>query len=80
METVINVKGAKDRSRMDESVSFPRVTAVVTGWTLDFMFVSLCRHFKEGELDEFNETLSAFEGKLFSEDEVPKVNLIKYNV
>lgn len=61
METV-NVKGAKDKS-----VNFSHVTAVVTGWTLDFTFVSLCRRYKEGKLDEFNETLSAFEGKLFSE-------------
>ncbi|XP_041817359.1 telomeric repeat-binding factor 1 isoform X2 [Chelmon rostratus] len=46
---------------MDGSVSFSRVTDVVTRWTLDFMFVRLCRHFKEGKLDEFNETLSTLE-------------------
>lgn len=80
METVISVRGAKDKSCTDESVSFSHVSAVVTGWTLDFMFVSLCRRFKEGGLDEFNETLSAFEGKLFCEVEVHKVNLPGNNV
>ncbi|XP_051266306.1 telomeric repeat-binding factor 1 [Dicentrarchus labrax] len=57
----IDNKSATDASYIDESVSFPHVTAVATGWTLDFMFVSLCRHFKEGKHDEFNETLSTFE-------------------
>ncbi|XP_026219966.1 telomeric repeat-binding factor 1 isoform X2 [Anabas testudineus] len=37
------------------------VTAVATGWMLDFLFLSLCRSFKEAELDEFNEKLSTFE-------------------
>ncbi|KAF3703545.1 Telomeric repeat-binding factor 1 TTAGGG repeat-binding factor 1 [Channa argus] len=45
----------------EESVSFSRVTAVVTDWMLDFLFVSLCRSFKEGKLDDFNVRLSSFE-------------------
>uniref|UniRef100_A0A8C4GDE3 Telomeric repeat binding factor (NIMA-interacting) 1 n=1 Tax=Dicentrarchus labrax TaxID=13489 RepID=A0A8C4GDE3_DICLA len=61
----IDNKSATDASYIDESVSFPHVTAVATGWTLDFMFVSLCRHFKEGKHDEFNETLSTFETKMY---------------
>ncbi|CAK6972333.1 telomeric repeat-binding factor 1 [Scomber scombrus] len=47
-------------SNTDETVPFSRVTAVATGWIQDFLFVSLCRCFKERKLDEFNETLSAF--------------------
>ncbi|KAM4533695.1 telomeric repeat-binding factor 1 [Odontesthes bonariensis] len=50
-----------DADSTKESVSFSDVTTVVTEWMLDFMFVSLCRHFKEGKLDEFNETLKTFE-------------------
>lgn len=65
MEPEINSKDATNASDIDESVSFPDVSAVVTGWTLDFMFVSLCRTFK-GKLDEFNEALSTFEGELFT--------------
>ncbi|XP_037613366.1 telomeric repeat-binding factor 1 [Sebastes umbrosus] len=45
----------------DEEVSFSRVTAVATGWMLDFMFVSLCRRFKQGKFEEFNETLSTLQ-------------------
>ena len=63
MEPEIHNESATDASDGDESVSFSQVTAVVTGWTLDFMFVSLCRSFREGKLEEFNETLSAFEGE-----------------
>ncbi|XP_067434060.1 telomeric repeat-binding factor 1 [Thunnus thynnus] len=44
----------------DESVQFSRVTAVASRWMQDFLFVSLCRRFKEGNLDAFNETLSTF--------------------
>ncbi|KAM6900542.1 telomeric repeat-binding factor 1 [Xenentodon cancila] len=44
-----------------EPVSFCDVTAVATGWMMDFMFVSLCRSFKEAKLEEFNETLSPFQ-------------------
>nr|XP_046227128.1 telomeric repeat-binding factor 1 [Scatophagus argus] len=61
MEPEIKNKNGTDASYTEESVSFSQITAVVTGWTLDFMFLSLCRRFKEGKLDEFNETLSTFE-------------------
>ncbi|XP_013857782.1 telomeric repeat-binding factor 1 isoform X1 [Austrofundulus limnaeus] len=44
-----------------EDASFSDVSALVAGWMFDFMFVSLCRRFKEGELDEYNETLSVLE-------------------
>ena len=64
MEAEISDKSATEASDTDESVSFSHVTAVVAGWTLDFMFVSLCRFFKEGKRDEFSQTLSTFEGKL----------------
>lgn len=46
-----------------EGVSFSQVSKLVTGWTLDFLFASLCRLFKEGKLDEFDQTLSTLEGK-----------------
>lgn len=52
-------------SNTDESVQFSHITAVATGWMYDFLFVSLCQHFKEGQLDRFNETLSTVEGKFF---------------
>ncbi|KAM3593876.1 uncharacterized protein V6R79_024246 [Siganus canaliculatus] len=54
-------KSATDATCMVESVSFSRASAVANSWMFDFLFLSLCRRFKEGKLDEFNETLSAFE-------------------
>lgn len=55
---------AKKKSDINGSMRFSSVNTLVTEWTLDFMFISLCRHFKKGNLDKFNETLSAFEGML----------------
>lgn len=66
MEPEFNNKTATDARNIDGSVSFPHVTALATGWMLDFLFVSLCRRFKEGKFDEFSETLSVFQGKLFT--------------
>ncbi|MEQ2239089.1 hypothetical protein ILYODFUR_000973 [Ilyodon furcidens] len=56
-----NKELASDPSSTDENVDFAHVTAVASGWMLDFTFVSLCRSFKEGNFDEFNETLSVFQ-------------------
>ncbi|MEQ2279062.1 hypothetical protein AMECASPLE_005680 [Ameca splendens] len=56
-----NKELASDPSSTDENVDFTHVTAVASRWMLDFTFVSLCRSFKEGNFDEFNETLSAFQ-------------------
>uniref|UniRef100_A0A096LPN5 Telomeric repeat-binding factor n=1 Tax=Poecilia formosa TaxID=48698 RepID=A0A096LPN5_POEFO len=61
MECELKQDLASEASSTDNSVSFPDVTAVASGWMLDFMFVSLCRSFKEGNFDAFNETLSVFE-------------------
>ncbi|XP_070708992.1 telomeric repeat-binding factor 1 [Pempheris klunzingeri] len=61
MESETENKSAADASYKDESVPFSHITAVATGWMFDFAFVSLCRHFKEGKLDAFNETLSNVE-------------------
>ncbi|XP_033988346.1 telomeric repeat-binding factor 1 isoform X2 [Trematomus bernacchii] len=40
---------------------FSRVRAVTTGWIVDFMFLSLCRRFKEGKFEEFNEIIQTLE-------------------
>ncbi|XP_020501833.2 telomeric repeat-binding factor 1 [Labrus bergylta] len=61
MELEDNNKSATCASNEEQRVSFPQVTVVVTRWTLDFLFVSLCRYFKEDKLDEFNDTLSNYE-------------------
>lgn len=66
MEAENNNSDAMSDTDMNESVSFSQVSSVVTGWTFDFMFLSLLRRFKEGELDAFNETLSTLEGKILS--------------
>lgn len=58
-----DVEDVEDDADMDEGVSFSQVSKVVTGWTMDFLFASLCRLFKEGKLDEFEQTLSTIEGK-----------------
>lgn len=57
---------AKKKTDVNGRMRFSSVTTLVTGWTLDFMFISLCRHFKKGNLDKFNETLAAFEGMLLT--------------
>lgn len=54
----------EDVAGVDEGVRFSHVSAVVTRWTADFLFVSLCRHFKAGKLDKFDQTLSTLEGKV----------------
>lgn len=66
MEDEINVERENVAAAIncDESVRFSQVTAVANRWIFDFWFVSLCRRFKEGQFDEFNETLSTFQGKL----------------
>uniref|UniRef100_A0A3Q1EEF8 Telomeric repeat-binding factor n=1 Tax=Acanthochromis polyacanthus TaxID=80966 RepID=A0A3Q1EEF8_9TELE len=76
MEPENNNTTDSDADSIHENVSFSEVTTVASGWMLDFMFVSLCRHFKEGKFDEFNEALSILEaisqspslkGKLYEE-------------
>ncbi|KAK5877551.1 hypothetical protein CesoFtcFv8_025046 [Champsocephalus esox] len=41
--------------------AFSQVRAVTTGWIVDFMFLSLCRRFKEGKFEEFNEIIQTLE-------------------
>lgn len=65
MEADETNKSALNAQIFHENVSFLQITAVATEWMLDFMFVSLCRRFNEGKLEEFNETLSTYESKLF---------------
>lgn len=55
---------SENKTDVNRRMCFSTVTNIVTGWTLDFMFISLCRYFKEGNLDKFNEVLSTFEGTL----------------
>ncbi|XP_072306843.1 telomeric repeat-binding factor 1 [Eucyclogobius newberryi] len=50
-----------DFDKCEENVSFSQVTAVATDWMMDFLFISLCRSFKDGNLEEFNKQLSSFE-------------------
>nr|XP_040023577.1 telomeric repeat-binding factor 1 [Gasterosteus aculeatus aculeatus] len=63
MEDDINVERENVAAAIncDESVRFSQVTAVANRWIFDFWFVSLCRRFKDGQFDEFNETLSTFQ-------------------
>ena len=63
MESEIKNKNETSESQTDGSASFAEVSDVANRWMLDFMFVSLCRRFKEDDFDKFNETLSAFQGK-----------------
>nr|XP_019942739.1 PREDICTED: telomeric repeat-binding factor 1 [Paralichthys olivaceus] len=75
MESDPNNKSATDASELDQSVSFQHVSSVATGWMVDFMFLSLCRHFKEAKFEEFNQTLSVFEAISLS----PALNGNVYN-
>lgn len=63
MEPENKCENGEDGADVDEGVTFPQVSKVVTGWTLDFLFASICRLFKEGKLDEFDATLTTLEGK-----------------
>ncbi|KAM9839698.1 telomeric repeat-binding factor 1 [Aulostomus maculatus] len=57
-ETETNTYSESDE---DGRVPFSQVAAVVSEWMFDFLFVSLCRSFKDGDLDGLNETISTFE-------------------
>ncbi|XP_068613542.1 telomeric repeat-binding factor 1-like [Brachionichthys hirsutus] len=59
MERKSCAKISTNVNNSDEGVSFSSVSNVVSGWTFDFMFLSLCRCFKEDKLDEFNEKIEA---------------------
>ncbi|XP_060950152.1 telomeric repeat-binding factor 1 isoform X2 [Limanda limanda] len=61
MDPETNNKSGTDARELDQSVSFQRVSSVATGMMVDFMFRSLCRHFKEAEFEEFKDTMSVFE-------------------
>uniref|UniRef100_A0A8C6UC32 Telomeric repeat binding factor (NIMA-interacting) 1 n=1 Tax=Neogobius melanostomus TaxID=47308 RepID=A0A8C6UC32_9GOBI len=54
-------KASPDHNTTEHDVSFSQVTAVVTDWMLDFLFVSLCRNFKDGSLEEFDKNMSSYE-------------------
>ncbi|XP_076027451.1 telomeric repeat-binding factor 1 [Genypterus blacodes] len=56
-----NNKSPEEATLQHENVNFNRVSAVAERWMQDFMFVSLCRRFKEGKLEEFNAALQTFE-------------------
>ncbi|XP_034416496.1 telomeric repeat-binding factor 1 isoform X2 [Cyclopterus lumpus] len=60
MDSEIKYKNATDASDTDESVSFDEVSTVAKLWMLNFMFLDLCRQFKEDDYDEFNEKCLAF--------------------
>lgn len=66
MESDGETKTVSEAEKTAEPVSFSRISAVATEWMLDFLFNSLCRRFKEGNLDEFNETLSVVQGEYCS--------------
>uniref|UniRef100_A0A673APJ6 Uncharacterized protein n=1 Tax=Sphaeramia orbicularis TaxID=375764 RepID=A0A673APJ6_9TELE len=62
MDPEVNCEPPEDVDNTDTNVDFSQVKTVATGWMLDFLFVSLCRSFKENNLDEFKDTISAIEG------------------
>ncbi|KAM8823272.1 telomeric repeat-binding factor 1 [Spinachia spinachia] len=61
MEEDVGCRNATAVIDPDESVPFAQVTAVANRWIFDFLFVSLCRRFRENQFDEFNDTLSTFQ-------------------
>ncbi|KAJ0059514.1 hypothetical protein NL108_001851 [Boleophthalmus pectinirostris] len=57
-------KTEKDISKTHQTVEedcFSQASALVTDWMLDFLFVTLCRNFKDANLDEFNKNLLSFQ-------------------
>uniref|UniRef100_A0A3B4A1F8 Uncharacterized protein n=1 Tax=Periophthalmus magnuspinnatus TaxID=409849 RepID=A0A3B4A1F8_9GOBI len=62
MEQETDEKTSSEKHETEEKEdSYSQVTALVTDWMLDFLFVSLCRNFKEGNLGEFNKNLTSFQ-------------------
>ncbi|XP_037549773.1 telomeric repeat-binding factor 1 [Nematolebias whitei] len=61
MESDGEAETVSEADKTEELASFSRVSAVATEWMLDFLFITLCRRFKEGNLDEFSKTLSVVE-------------------
>ena len=47
----------------NESETERRVTEVANGWMFDFVFLSVCRCFKERNLHDFNAALSTLDGE-----------------
>ncbi|XP_056267172.1 telomeric repeat-binding factor 1-like isoform X2 [Pseudoliparis swirei] len=60
MDSEMKNTNATDASDTDESVSFDEVSNVAKLWILDFMFLDLCRQFKENNFHQFKEKCSAF--------------------
>ncbi|RVE58837.1 hypothetical protein OJAV_G00198300 [Oryzias javanicus] len=52
---------ASETNMREGKVGFQQVVAVASEWMSDFMFLTLCRSFRDGKLEEFNEALSVFE-------------------
>lgn len=63
MDPEVFCESPEDVDDTETNIDFSQVKAVATGWMLDFLFVSLCRSFKEDNLEEFKETIAAIEGE-----------------
>ncbi|XP_024135616.1 telomeric repeat-binding factor 1 isoform X2 [Oryzias melastigma] len=61
MENDTSDEQASEASMREEKVGFQQVVAVASEWMSDFMFLKLCRSFRDGNLEEFNEALPVFE-------------------
>ena len=48
----------------DDMVEFSEVTTLCKRWMIDFHFVSMCRYFKEDQLEEFEKTVINLDCKL----------------
>lgn len=46
----------------DGSHDFSRVASIASGWMVDFCFSEACRHFREGDAERLNQTLTILEG------------------
>lgn len=44
-------------------VNICEVESVAKSWMIDFSFLSLCRYYKEQNVEKFSKTLKVFEGK-----------------
>ena len=54
--------GSVHGAESDDGSDFHRATALVSKWTLDFSFRSLCRHFEAGQRDDLDLSLKKLEG------------------
>ncbi|XP_061662041.1 telomeric repeat-binding factor 1 isoform X2 [Syngnathoides biaculeatus] len=57
----VSVNSDETKNETEEVLDTSQMTLVASKWILDFLFVGICRRFKEGTYDAFNDAFSTYE-------------------